>query len=129
VISSLSLLAALVLLGPLGTAVVRWTLDQCGERPEQALKSGSIIGYLERSLFAVGVAFGSWEVIAAVVALKTVSRYKELDQQIPAEYFLVGSLSSLMWAVVVALTFTVVDEWLGSGWVGEVRSILEPDSA
>lgn len=37
------------------------------------------------SLAAAGSAH-SWEVLAAVIALKTVGRFKELDYKIPAEY-------------------------------------------
>lgn len=71
-------------------------------KPDEAqLAAGRIIGILERSLIAIGILTGRWEVLAAVVALKSVARYKELEHQIQAEYFLIGSLASLVWAVFV----------------------------
>ncbi len=131
-ISLLALLAAVWLIGPAGTAVVRGVLHLCGPRfattgsstSHEALRSGWIIGYLERALILVGVLFGSWEVIAAVIALKTVSRYKELDDQIPAEYFLVGSLASLAWAVAVAVGLIAVDGAGGDGWIQAARTLV-----
>ncbi|MEM9234876.1 MAG: hypothetical protein AAGA69_11660, partial [Pseudomonadota bacterium] len=63
-------------------------------KPDDAqLAAGRVIGILERSLIAAGILTGKWEVMAAVIALKTVARYKELEQQIQAEYFLIGSLA------------------------------------
>ena len=131
-ISLLALLAAIWLVGPAGTGVVRTVLRLCGPRlaeagmalSDDALRSGWIIGYLERGLIVSGVLFGSWEVIAAVIALKTVSRYKELDDRIPAEYFLVGSLASLAWAVAVAVALIAVDGAAGDGWIQAGRSLL-----
>lgn len=89
-------------------------------------KAGRIIGWLERTVIALGVVCGSWEVIAAVIALKTVARFKELDEQIPAEYFLVGSLFSLTWAVSVTGAWLAVDQKLGTNIGAEVRSLIKP---
>ena len=61
----------------------------------------------------IGIASGRWEVIAGVVALKSVGRYKELEQQLNAEYFLVGSLASILWAIVIGLLTVVYDERYG----------------
>lgn len=131
-ISFLALVGALVLLGPVGTAFVRWTLSQCGQKPNansnddtaRLMRSGWLIGYLERALVAVGVVFGSWEVIAAVVALKSVSRYQELEKQMMAEYFLVGSLASLAWAVAIAFMFLGADSALGDSWIPYLSRLI-----
>lgn len=134
-VSVLALLGALVLAGPLGTAFVRWVLSMLGEQSVKdsaaelgaAQRSGWLIGTLERILVAIGVALGSWEVIAAVVALKTVSRYKELDDKVPAEYFLVGSLASLAWAVAIAFVFLAADSLGGDNWIPALRRLIAPD--
>lgn len=74
---------------------------------------GAVIGAFERSLLAIGVLAGSWEVVAAVVALKTVARFKELDERLDAEYFLVGSLFSLVWAIGITLAWVAYDTTRG----------------
>ena len=74
---------------------------------------GHLIGAFERSLIAIGLLAGSWEILVAVVALKTVARFKELDEKLDAEYFLVGSMFSLIWAVVVTLSWAAYDHCYG----------------
>ena len=75
--------------------------------------AGWLIGWLERLLLAIGILTHSWEVLVAVVALKTVARFKELDDQHFAEYFLVGSLFSVLWAVVVTSGWLAYDQNFG----------------
>jgi hypothetical protein len=74
---------------------------------------GRLIGALERLLIAVGLLAGAWEVMAAVVALKTVARFKDLDQKLDAEYFLVGSLFSVAWAIAVTWLWVAYDQSFG----------------
>lgn len=66
-----------------------------------SLRAGRTIGVIERLLIFAGLAASSWEILAAVVALKSVARYSKLDDQNNAEYFLVGSLASIAWAVLI----------------------------
>jgi hypothetical protein len=47
------------------------------------------------------------------VALKTVARYSKLDDQDKAEYFLIGSLASILWAVIVTGFAVIYDRYLG----------------
>ena len=82
---------------------------------EQTLKAGRYIGLFERLLVSIAIVIQQWELIIAVIALKTVARYQELDKQITAEYFLVGSLASLLWAVLVTWALLAFDEHLGFG--------------
>jgi hypothetical protein len=74
---------------------------------------GHLIGAFERLLIAVGLLAGSWEILAAVVALKTVARFKELDEKLDAEYFLVGSLFSVAWAIAVTYGWVAYDHCWG----------------
>jgi len=75
-------------------------------------KAGRTIGVLERLLIAIGLFAHSWEIILAVVALKTVARYKKLDQKTDAEYFLIGSLASILWAIMIGAAMLIYDrEW------------------
>lgn len=84
---------------------------------EKALVStstaGRWIGPLERLLIALGLIASSWEVMVAVVALKTVARYRELNERVEAEYFLVGSLASLLWAITITVLTIKFDRELG----------------
>jgi hypothetical protein len=80
-----------------------------------SLKAGRTIGVLERLLIFIGLVASSWEILAAVVALKTVARYSKLDEQNNAEYFLVGSLASILWAVAVTGACVLYDQSWGLG--------------
>jgi len=42
--------------------------------------------------------------------LKTVARYSKLDEQHYAEYFLIGSLASILWAVFIAVALVIFDD-------------------
>lgn len=104
---------ALWLLTSVGNWLCRQLLSLTGMKDAVAplagdgIAAGRVIGGLERLVIAIGVIAHSWEVLAAVIALKTVARFKELDKQLSAEYFLIGSLFSLLWAIVVT------GAWLG----------------
>jgi hypothetical protein len=74
---------------------------------------GRLIGTLERALIAAGIVFASWEILVAVIALKTVARFKDLDERIHAEYFLVGSLFSIAWALLITGAWIGYDRFLG----------------
>lgn len=87
--------------------------------------AGWIIGWLERTLLAIGMVTQSWEVLAAVIALKTVARFKELDDQKFAEYFLVGSLFSILWAVLVTSAWLVYDRHIGSDLRTKISNAFE----
>ncbi|TMV49753.1 hypothetical protein FGG78_40105 [Thioclava sp. BHET1] len=88
-------------------------------------RAGRIIGGLERLTIAIGILTHSWEVLAAVIALKTVGRFKELDDKTFAEYFLVGSLFSVLWAVFVTSLWLVFDRHFGIN----LRAVLSGDLA
>jgi hypothetical protein len=115
--------AALVLLWCGGNFFCRLTLAIAGAMPvadansEVTLRAGRVIGMLERTMVFIGIAAGRWEMVAAVVALKSVGRYKELEKQINAEYFLVGSLASILWAVMLTLSMMYYDRRVGFGFL------------
>lgn len=128
---------SLLTLTVVGNALCRLVLAASGvtaKRPEAtestpparrapAPHTGRIIGSLERLLILVGMAAGRWEVVVAVVALKTIARYKELDRQIEAEYFLIGSLFSLIWAVIVSAVILHYDHSFGADISAALRGL------
>ena len=65
-----------------------------------------------------------WEILAAVIALKSVSRFKELNDKTFAEYFLVGSLCSLFWTILVAVAWLGYDATLGVGLRAKLLILL-----
>lgn len=87
------------------------TPPETGE--QVSLRAGRTIGVLERLLVFLGLVVGSWEILAAVIALKTVARYSKLDDQNNAEYFLVGSLASILWATAVTILIVLFDRAWG----------------
>jgi hypothetical protein len=66
------------------------------------LRGGTTIGYLERISVALAVVAGYPEAIAVVVAVKGIGRFPELAASEARERFIIGTLSSLVWACAVA---------------------------
>lgn len=87
-----------------GNAVVRGVLPDDGpESTGEDLAVGSLIGTLERWLvLLLGIA-GRWEAVALVVGAKSIARFRELEKRAFAEYFLVGTLTSVLTAVALVV--------------------------
>jgi hypothetical protein len=73
-----------------------------GPRAEDAaevLRGGATIGYLERAAVVAAVLLGRWEILAVLVAVKSVGRFRDLDAgHHVTERFIIGTLTSLLWA-------------------------------
>jgi hypothetical protein len=67
----------------------------------EVLRGGTTIGYLERLSVVIALIAGYPEAIAIVVAVKGVGRFSELAAAEARERFIIGTLSSLLWACVV----------------------------
>lgn len=145
ILSIASMIIAVFLLTAVGNRICKRMLEWSGlitamkNKPQQASSSpvgevataqplnshprvGHLIGSLERLLIAAGVLAGAWEILVAVIALKTVARFKELDQKLDAEYFLVGSLFSLVWAIVITYGWMGFDHFLGLDLLAALKS-------
>lgn len=126
--------SALVLLTTVGNVLCRELLTHLGQPPVTAspaagaYSAGRLIGWLERLVLAAGLLGNSWEILAAVIALKTVARFKELDRQDFAEYFLVGSLFSILWALVITAGWMLYDQQLGLGIRAALLEGLSPSA-
>lgn len=71
--------------------------------PGSVLRGGLVIGVLERLAVAGSVLASEPVAIAYVVAIKGLGRYAELkDTPAAAERFIIGTLTSMLWAVGVA---------------------------
>jgi hypothetical protein len=67
-----------------------------GER--EILRGGATIGYLERVALIGAVAAGQPSAIAIIIAIKGLGRFSELDGSEARERFIIGTLTSLVWA-------------------------------
>lgn len=67
-------------------------------KTREVLRGGTWIGYLERLAIVAAIAIGHHEIIAAVIAIKGLGRFSELDAPEARERFIVGTLVSLIWA-------------------------------
>lgn len=88
--------------GTRGGILVELMAENTPPRQEEILRGGLTIGYLERVSVALGILAGFPAVIAVVVAVKGVGRFTELATPAARERFIVGTLSSLLWACAVA---------------------------
>jgi len=75
--------------------------------PEE-LGTGKIIGNLERFLILTLVLLEEYTAIAFVLTAKSVARFGELDERRFAEYYLIGTLTSTLVAIIVGLLLTVL---------------------
>lgn len=88
--------------GTRGGILVELMAENTPPRQEEILRGGLTIGYLERVSVTLGILAGFPAVIAVVVAIKGVGRFTELATPAARERFIVGTLSSLLWACAVA---------------------------
>lgn len=77
------------------------------------INRGRLIGNLERLVLAVVVAAGSYAALAFLVAAKGLVRSEGLQDRDFAEYFLIGSLASVLVALCagMAIRFTLLSLW------------------
>lgn len=111
-----------IFLGTGGTVVVRTVLgrfpqlipgapgagagahgDEHNHAESPAYAMGREIGTLERYLAALLVLLGHWGALGLVIAAKSLARIKEFEDRDFANYYLLGTLSSLLTAVGVGL--------------------------
>ena len=101
--------AGLVFNGKGGTAIVRLLLERYpqvipqpanGETEESGeYAMGRTIGCLERFLLFVLVLLGQWGALGFVIAAKSIARFRELENQQFADYYLIGTLTSILTAI------------------------------
>lgn len=70
--------------------------DPAGTHGDSVPGSGRAIGILERVLLLPLVILGEWGGIGLILAAKSLARFKELDSRPFAEYYLIGTLTSVV---------------------------------
>jgi hypothetical protein len=66
-------------------------------------RTGKVIGYLERFIGLTLVLVGEWSALGLLLAAKSIARFRELDDREFGEYYLIGTLASLGFAMIVGL--------------------------
>ena len=70
-----------------------------GDEPgREVLRGGTTIGFLERIVVIAAAVLGRWELLAALIAVKGLGRFRDLDAGAATERFIIGTLVSLIWA-------------------------------
>ncbi len=64
-----------------------------------SMKLSRTIGYLERALIFILAFDGHPEAIGWIFAAKSIARFKELENRRFTEYYLIGTLTSIFWAL------------------------------
>ncbi|TSD95349.1 hypothetical protein FOS14_18500 [Skermania sp. ID1734] len=90
-------------MAPSAFRIARWQPD-AGEVGTAAgpLHGGRIIGILERAAVAATVLAGWPEGMAIVLAVKGLARYPELRAPHASEQFIIGTFTSVLWALCAA---------------------------
>lgn len=74
----------------------------------EVLRGGTTIGYLERAVIVAAVLTGRWELVAALIAVKGLGRFRDLDAGAATERFIIGTLVSTLWAGACAALIVLV---------------------
>lgn len=74
----------------------------------QDLSRGKVIGYLERLLVIALILMGSFHAVGFIVAAKSLTRFKQMDDRDWAEYFLLGTLTSFLLAIIYGVILKIV---------------------
>ncbi len=70
--------------------------------------TGRTIGILERFLIFTLVLFGQWAALGFVVAAKSIARFRELENQTISDYYLIGTLASILVALATGILVRAV---------------------
>ncbi len=85
------------------------TGGESGQGALSTLSIGKTIGIIERFLILTLFINGEYVSIAAIIGLKSLARFKNLDNKSFAEYYIVGTLTSLSVAAVGVL---ILSKWV-----------------
>lgn len=72
-------------------------------KAENAEGAGKVIGAFERAIIVPMVFVGAYEAIGLVLAAKSIARFDQLKDRKFAEYYLIGTLASLSFGILVGI--------------------------
>lgn len=88
--------------------VLRWIRPKSDDEDPPEPAAGRIIGILERLMILTLAWQGEWGAVGMVIAAKSVARFKELDDKSFAEAYIVGTLTSVLFAMAGGLVLRAV---------------------
>jgi len=125
VVRLLVILSAFVVVSLVGYFFVRMILDRFSlEEEDKSLPgAGATIGIFERILTLALVLVGQYTAIILVLTAKSVARFETLKNREFAEYYLIGTFSSILFAMLVGTYWS----WIAvDNAEGIRRPILRP---
>lgn len=75
---------------------------------KQDLSRGKVIGYIERLLVIILTVEAAYPAIGFIVAAKSLARFKQMDDRDFAEYFLLGTLTSMFLGVAYGILIRII---------------------
>ena len=79
--------------------------------PGAELSRGMVIGILERALVLTLILINQFGALGLILAAKALARFRALDNRDFAEYFLIGTLTSLLIALLLGVAVRFVVFW------------------
>lgn len=70
---------------------------------------GMIIGILERSIIIISIISGYHQFVAFILTTKSIARFKKLDNEVFAEFFIIGTLISFIIAIIGGILIRLID--------------------
>lgn len=86
-----------------GHFIVRWILKKYSVPKKGLEKAGAIIGVLERIFTLTFILIGQYTPIALIFTAKSITRFEDLKRREFAEYYLIGTLSSILIAMLIGI--------------------------
>lgn len=71
-------------------------------------RAGRYIGILERLIVAASILIGRYEIIGFLIAAKSIIRHTETNNKVFAEYFLIGTFTSFIWAALFSYLYLLL---------------------
>jgi hypothetical protein len=96
--------SAYILAVVVGHLFVRFILQRYPLPKEGGLKgAGAMIGILERIFTLTLVLVGQYMALGLILTAKSIARFEDLKDRKFAEYYLIGTLSSMLFAVFIGI--------------------------
>jgi len=67
---------------------------------DEQVKSGALIGSMERIVMMMLLSVGQWVGLTIVIAAKSIARFKQLEDKKFSEYYLIGTLFSIIFVII-----------------------------
>lgn len=91
-----------------GQVLKNIAVSQTPQLEEGLPRAGRMIGMLERGIILTFSFFGDLTSISFVFLAKSMARFRQLENRQFAEYYLIGTLLSFFFALLVAITAEVI---------------------